>query len=54
MYAQSVKRRERMTQTERTEYDRAIEWADSMGTSAQTTVGVPESVEVASHEKAPR
>ena len=27
VYAQSVKRRERMTDAERKEYDRAIEWA---------------------------
>ena len=56
VYAQSVKRRERMTETERNEYDRALEWAswaDSMGTSAQSTAVVPESVEVASYEKGP-
>ena len=57
VYAQSVKRRERMTEAERKEYDRAIEWASwagSMGTSAQSTAAVPESEEVSSYEKAPR
>jgi integrase len=57
VYAQSVKRRERMTEAERNEYDRAIEWASwagSMGTSAQSTAAMPESVEVSSYEKAPR
>jgi hypothetical protein len=37
VYAKSVKRRERMTEAERIEYDRAVEWASSaapMGTSA--------------------
>jgi hypothetical protein len=52
-----VKRRERMTEAERKEYDRAIEWASwagSMGTSAQSTPAVPESDEVSEYEKAPR
>lgn len=31
VYAQSVKRRERMTEAERKEYDRAIEWASWAG-----------------------
>jgi integrase len=56
VYAQSVKRRERMTEAERKEYDRAIEWASwagSMGTSAQSAPLVPESDEVARHEKSP-
>jgi integrase len=57
VYAQSVKRRERMTEAERKEYDRAIEWASwagSMGTIAQSTAVVPESEEVSSYEKASR
>ena len=59
VYAQSVKRRERMTKAEQAEYDRAIEWAswaspaDSLGTGAQSTAVVPESEEVASHENSP-
>ena len=56
VYAQSVKRRERMTDAERAEYDRGIEWASwagSMGASAQTTLAVPESKEVAGYEKSP-
>ncbi len=59
MYAQCVKRRERMTDAERVEYDRAIEWASwatataPLGTSAQSSVGVPESDDVASYQKSP-
>src|SRR5437763_491527 len=49
VYAQSVKRRERMTKAEQTEYDRAVEWASwateapSLGSTAQSTPSVPES-----------
>ncbi|MGD0167093.1 MAG: site-specific integrase [Gaiellaceae bacterium] len=59
VYAQSVKRRERMTEAERDQYDRAIEWASwaseapSLGTSAQSTAPVPVSDEVASYAKGP-
>lgn len=59
VYAQSVKRRERMTKTEQAEYDRAIEWASSattepsLGSTAQSTGVMPESEEVASCEKSP-
>jgi hypothetical protein len=56
VYAQSIKRRERMTETERTEYDRAIEWASwagSMGTGAQSADAMPESAEVAEYDKGP-
>jgi hypothetical protein len=59
VYAQSVKRRDRMTEAERNEYDRAVEWASwasqpaPLGTSAHSTPVVPESDEVARHEKSP-
>ena len=55
VYAQSVKRRERMTKAEQTEYDRAVEWSQwaRMGTNDQTTPVVPQSDEVAAYEKSP-
>jgi hypothetical protein len=55
VYAQAVKRRERMTDAERTEYDRAVEWAQwaQMGTKTEVEPVVPESEEVASYEKDP-
>jgi integrase len=55
VYAQAVKRRERMTDAERTEYDRAVEWAQwaQMGTNTKVEPVVPESEEVASYEKDP-
>ena len=46
-YAMAVKRRERMTPTERAEYDRAVEWAsfaESFGTDAETPTSVPTSL----------
>jgi hypothetical protein len=59
VYAQSVKRRERMTDAERKEYDRAIEWASwasqtaPLGTSAYSAGELAESGDVASYEKGP-
>lgn len=59
VYAQSVKRRERMTEAERKEYDRAIEWASwasdaaALGTSAHSAALLAESGDVASYEKGP-
>ena len=47
--AQAVKRRERMTEAERVEYDRAVEWAsfaEGFGTGAETPILVPTSDEV--------
>jgi len=53
VYAQSVKRRDRMTEAEQTEYDRAVEWAQwaQIGTNGQITALVPPSDEVATYEK---
>jgi hypothetical protein len=48
-----------MTDAERGEYDRAIEWASwasetgSMGTGAQSAAVVPESAEVVMHAESP-
>jgi integrase len=58
-YAQAVKRRERMSEAEKAEYDRAIDWASwasegpSLGSTAQST-DVQELAAIASgHEKSP-
>ena len=57
VYAQSVKRRERMTAAEQTEHDRAVEWASwatqtvPLGTSAQSIASVPASAEVTAYDE---
>jgi hypothetical protein len=57
VYAQSVRRRERMTEAERVEYDRAVEWASwasgapSMGTNAQTNSSASLSAEVPAYDE---
>jgi integrase len=59
VYAQSVKRRERMTAEERREYDRAVEWASwataepGLGSTAQSTAPVDDASVVEGHEKSP-
>jgi integrase len=51
VYAQSVKRRERMTEAERDQFDRAVEWAEwaVMGRNDVPVAVVPMSEEVASY-----
>jgi integrase len=51
VYAQAVKRRERMTDAERAEFDRAVEWSQwaVMGSETPKLAPLPESAEVALH-----
>jgi hypothetical protein len=59
VYAQSVKRRERMTEAERNEYDRAVEWASwasqapPLGSTAQSAGVEDLAARASGQEKAP-